>query len=336
MRKVIIFVLLCSTLLIADKVYLNNGDIVSGKIMTMTEGKLSVETEMFGTVSIDIANVKTFETGEPLAIHLSDGSVLNHKAVAAQKQGVIDTEGDIAASDGVSLDKVTSINPPAKEESKWGGNIRGGAFYSSGNTSKDSYNLGLSLRKETENDRINLGADTIRSREENAAGDKEVSEDWWKIAGKYDYFVSKKDYIYGNAEYKKDVIAELDRRVILGGGYGRKIFDTSDMKLDTELGIASIYESYENEPSESDMTMRAAYKFFKRISETLVFNHGLEYYPKFESFSDYYLSTFGELRLDVTSAIFTNYRVIFDYDPTPGSNSGSTDVKHILGVGVDF
>lgn len=336
MKTVFTVILVIAAVAWGDKVYLNNGDVVSGKVKTMADGKLVVESELMGELKIDMANVKTFETEEEMPLHLSDGSVLNRKAAAAANAGQISTEGQIGTPQTVDIKDITRINPPAPEKPRWKGDIKGGWFYSSGNTSRDSYNLGFDINKNTEADRTRFNGDTVKSREKDDDGQKDTTEDWWKVAGKYDYFLNKKDYLYVNGEYKKDAIAELDRRVITGGGYGRKLVDTADLTLDAEAGLASVYEAYEGQDSTSDFSMRAAYMLFKKMTNTLTFHHGLEYYPTMDDFSDYYLSTNGEFRLAVTQSIFTSYKVILDYDASPARDSSSTDIKHLLSVGVSF
>ena len=336
LKKICVAVLMFAAFCFADKVYLINGDIVSGNIKTAAGGNLVVASEFFGEVKIDILKVKTFETDEPLPLHLSDGSVLNHKVIASS-DGQIATEAEVGSDQTIKLKDIETINPASPQEPRWKGSVKGGLFYSSGNTRKDSYNLGFSFDKDTDKDRTSIKGDTVRSREGNDDGEKETTEDWWKLSAKYDYFLSKKTYVYGNTQYKKDSIAELDRRVIIGGGIGRKFFDKPDLfTLDGEVGLASVYEKYEDQESSSEMSLRAAYNLFKRLNNKLVFIHGLEYYPQMESFSDYYLSSFGELKLDVSSSMFTSYKIIFDYDSTPAEGSVSTDVKHLLSVGLNF
>ncbi|MHC5073569.1 MAG: DUF481 domain-containing protein [Planctomycetota bacterium] len=55
-----------------------------------------------------------------------------------------------------------------------------------------------------------------------------------------------------------------------------------------------------------------------------------------EQFSDYYLTSTAELRADLIENFFTSLKVIFDYDATPATGSGHTDVKYIWGVGWSF
>jgi len=34
--------------------------------------------------------------------------------------------------------------------------------------------------------------------------------------------------------------------------------------------------------------------------------------------------------------LFASFRVIFDYDTSPAAGRGSTDVKYLLGIGLNF
>ncbi|MHC4105002.1 MAG: DUF481 domain-containing protein, partial [Planctomycetota bacterium] len=53
-------------------------------------------------------------------------------------------------------------------------------------------------------------------------------------------------------------------------------------------------------------------------------------------FSDYYLTSTGEIRAHFTDRMFTNFKAIFDYDSTPAIGAGNTDVKYIWGIGWSF
>lgn len=75
-----------STALCADQVYLRNGDRLTGKIVSLTEGKMVVNSELSGPVTIDLKNVRTFSSDLPLEIHLKDGTVLHQPVEAAEQE----------------------------------------------------------------------------------------------------------------------------------------------------------------------------------------------------------------------------------------------------------
>jgi hypothetical protein len=51
---------------VADQITLKNGDRVTGKFVKTEGGKLVVATDLFGDVSVDLANVSNIATDQPL------------------------------------------------------------------------------------------------------------------------------------------------------------------------------------------------------------------------------------------------------------------------------
>ncbi len=62
----------------------------------------------------------------------------------------------------------------------------------------------------------------------------------------------------------------------------------------------------------------------------------MTYYPSLEKLSDFFLTTTAEIRFAVTEQMFTNFKVIYNYNTTPAEGTGKTDVKYLLGVGLKF
>ena len=62
----------------------------------------------------------------------------------------------------------------------------------------------------------------------------------------------------------------------------------------------------------------------------------MSFFPNTADTSDYYLTTSAEFRARINTRMFTNFKVLYDYDTTPATNRKKTDIKYIFGVGVDF
>jgi putative salt-induced outer membrane protein YdiY len=236
------------------------------------------------------------------------------------------------------LNDIAAINPPAKPGPKWTGNISAGVTSTQGNTKTTAINSSINLQRRSDKDRTQVGLDYAKGRQEDPdTGTKITTEDWWRSKGKYDYFFSKKMYGYVGTRYETDKIALLDRRMLIGGGGGYQWIESDDMKLSTEAGLASLYEKFDNQPkSNSELTAQAGYNLEKRLAKNIKFLHDLTYYPSFENLSDYYLTSTGEFRLRFTERMFLNFKTIFSYDSTPAPGKGGTDVKYLLGVGLEF
>lgn len=329
-------VLAISVSALGGQVYLKNGDRLTGIIRTMADGKITVETALAGTVEIPMENVQTISSDKPLELHLNDGTIVK-QPVEKDSEGMIKIAGsDVIDSQTLGLAEITAINPPKPESPKWKGDLSAGVTYTSGNTSNESYALSANLAKRTKKDRTTLKGDAVKKKEE-SDGEKVTTEDWWRIGGKYDYFLHKKTYVFGEGRYETDKIAELDRRVIIGGGLGYQWIEKETQNFSTEFGAASVYEKYDTaDDSDTKFSMQAGYHYDQQFNKTFSFIHDLTYYPSTEDFADYLVTSSAELRARINDHLFTNFKVLFDYDATPAESKGSTDTKYMFGIGVNF
>lgn len=319
----------------ADELVFKNGDRLTGKINHALEGKLVFKSDVAGKITIDISKIKTFSTDEAIEVHLKDGSVLVQKVVSS-KAGRFAIEGTEAVkAQDFDITDISSINPP---EPKWTGNVSAALTSTHGNTKTEAISASANLSKRTEKDRTLLSADYARGKQEDPdTGQDKTTENWWRTKAKYDYFFSKKFYGYLDGRYETDKIAELDRRVIVGSGGGYQWIESEKMNFSTEAGLASLYEKFENQTdSNTDLSAQLGYNFDKKLAKGLKFIHDLTYYPSTEKFSDYYLTSTGEIRTHFTENMFLNFKVILNYDTTPATDSGTTDTKYMLGLGYSF
>ena len=322
----------------ADELVFKNGDRLTGKINHALEGKLVFKSDIAGKITVDMSNIQTFSTDEAIEVHLKDGNVLVQKVVSS-KAGRFAIEGtETVKAQDFDLSEISSINPPPKPKPKWTGNVSAAVTSTHGNTKTEAISASANLSKRTEKDRTKLSADYARGEQEDPdTGEKSKTEDWWRTRAKYDYFFTKKFFGYLDGRYETDKIAELDRRVIVGGGAGYQWIESENMNFSTEGGLASLYEKYKNEAdSTTELSAQLGYNFDKKLAKNLKFIHDLTYYPSLDKFSDYYLTTTGELRANFTETMFVNFKVILNYDTTPAMGTGSTDTKYLFGLGYNF
>ena len=322
----------------ADEVYLKNGDRYTGKIVKLTEGKLVLKSDAAGEVTIALADIQSFSSTAPLEVHLKDGTVLNQNVQIAEPGQFAIQTGTTLRAQTFQLTDLASINPPPKPKPKWTGSLSAGFTATSGNTSTEAINASLSLMRRSEKDRTTVGADYAKGKQEDPdTGDETTTEDWWRAKAQYDYFFSKKFFGFVAGSYEKDAIADLDRRVLVGAGAGYQWIETEPTNFSTALGLAHLYEKFDGEDdSNSELSLQAGYNFDHQINESVKFLHDLTYYPALDKLSDYYLTSTAELRASLTKTMFANFKVIFNYDATPATGRGSTDVKYIFGIGMTF
>jgi putative salt-induced outer membrane protein YdiY len=331
-------VLLGPVVSLADELYLKNGDRLTGQIVRLTEDKLVFKSPSLGDVTVSLSQVRTLSSEAPLEVHLKDGTVLRQPVTAADPNQFSIATGQPLRPQTFALTQVASINPPPKPEPKWTGNISGSVTSTHGNTKLDSFAGSFATIRRSEKDRITANADTARSRQQDPATKIDrTTENWWKTKAQYDYFFTKQFFGFVNGRYEKDSIAALERRVVVGGGAGYQWIEEPETSFSTSFGLASLYEKFDNQTdSNSEISLQAGYNLSKILYKNVKLLHELTYYPAVDKFSNYFLTTSGEVRATMIKNLYASFRVIFDYDSTPAIGRGSTDVKYLLGIGLEF
>lgn len=321
-----------------DELFFKNGDRLTGKIEHLVGGKLVFKSDIAGEVTVDISNIKTFSSDSPIKVCLKDGTVFTRKVLSSDPNRFAIEADETLEAQEFELDALSSINPPSKPPAKWTGDISVGVTSTHGNTKTEMISANANLVKRTEKDRAQVTADYAKGQQEDPdTGETVTIEDWWRAKGKYDYFFGKKMYGYLDGRYEKDAVAELDRRVIVGSGVGYQWIESEKTSFSTELGLASVYEKFDNQTdSNSELSTQLGYNFDRKLTKNIKLIHDLTYYPSIDKFSDYFLTSSAGIRANFTKRFFANFKAIFNYDETPAIGAHKTDVKYFFGVGYSF
>jgi putative salt-induced outer membrane protein YdiY len=319
--------------LAADTVTFINGDKLTGKVRQVADGKLTMDSDVAGNVIIPLEKISTFNTDKPFAIHLKDGTVIVSKVAASDPNTIAVPDPNEPSK--VDIGALSTLDPEQLIDPRWQGAFSLGASSTHGNSRIESANFSLQAAKRTKTDRTNIQADYARSVDRDRQDDQ-VTESWFKSRAKYDWFFQKKDYIYGDARYETDRIADLKYRTIAGSGLGHQFAEGRQLNLSGEAGLAYLQESYSDGPSRSDLTAQFGYHLDKPLTQRLHFFNDLAYNPTVRNFSDYVLSSSAEVRAMFTDRVFANFKVLFDYDSTPAQDKTNTDTKYLLGIGCKF
>ncbi len=123
------------------------------------------------------------------------------------------------------------ITSQAFAESDWKGNAELGVVLTSGNTETQSTNGKLNFTNERERWRHYLGLEAL-----NIQDKTQTTAERYTAKGKSHYKFSEKDYAFGELSAEHDRFSGYDYRTSLVLGYGRRLLEQSNMKLDVELG----------------------------------------------------------------------------------------------------
>jgi putative salt-induced outer membrane protein YdiY len=330
--------LLAAPVLAQDKVTLSNGDVISGKLGTMAEGKLTIKSPVLGDVVVPFEQVATIATQGPVEIVTKSGERVKRRIVGidlGKLQLAAGEEGG-PASPTITLDQVNQLNPPEHKPPTWTGSLTINASVADGNTDSRTAGLSLEAVQRRENDRISFDAAWDYG-EDKVAGVWQLNQRRTGAGIKYDYFLSKRLYALATTRVLGDTMADLDLRLTAGVGLGYQLVETETLKVTIEGGPSYFREDYRSAtPTQDYLAARAAYKVNWALTDTTRIIHGVEAYPSLERHDDIYFNMNTKLQLDFTKSMFAQLEWVWDYDNTPSPGLDRNDNRYIFSVGWKF
>lgn len=324
----------CTSGVLADTLVFGDGDKVQGTLVRLADGKVVFNSEYAGEITVAQESVTRLEITTPAEFLLSDGSV--HTTTGELNA----TELTLAGKGKSAISTLQAINPAPPALPKFAGRVTAGLSSSHGNTFAQSGSVSVETSYETVKGLTAADMTYVATRAEDGLGEKYTSEEYFTAGAKHEFNLSPKSYGFADARFKKDHIANLDRRLIGTLGLGYRFYKTGDFSLNGDLGLSQLHEKYtvdEASDTNDNLSLRLGYNMSWNINPRLSFKHNLEYYPSTEEVSDYYLSAKAEFRYKFNDRVYGSLKTIFDYDAIPAQgNSTTTDTKYILGLGIDF
>jgi putative salt-induced outer membrane protein YdiY len=235
----------------------------------------------------------------------------------------------------LALTDVTQINPPAP---KWTGALSLNGMITRGNAETTTAGGSFNAVRRGEQDRITLQAGLAYGKETNQDTDEEtVTVNNMFGSAKYDYFLTKKLYLFGAVRAERDVVADLALRFTPSVGLGYQWYETPTFNLNTEAGLAWVYEDFDSGGSSDRFAARLAYHVDWTPHKAVLLFHNLEWLPALDNpINDYNLNGDAGVRTTIYQGFFAEAKVELRYDSRPAPNAAKEDFRYILAIGWSF
>ena len=317
-----------------DKITLTNGDVLTGTIKSMADGKVVINSPALGEVAVPLDKVGDMTTAAQVKLETKTGDLLQRRLLGIEG-GNLKMEG---ATTALPLADLGQINPPDKKEPEWTGSLKVNGLYATGNTERKAGGLALDASRRSDADRISFDAawDYGQDKDQNT---REWTLTQRRTGGglKYDYFLTKRWYALATARVLGDTLAQLDLRFTSGAGLGYTWIEDSTTTFVTEAGLSYLNENYRTaDPSVDYVAIRAAYKLTHELSKTSRIVHGVEAFPSTETSDDIYLQSKSELVTSLTESMLASISHVFDYDNTPATGQERGDHRVLVSIGWSF
>lgn len=229
----------------------------------------------------------------------------------------------------------------APAEVKWTGNVAIGATYTDGNTDTRGVNASADAERRGAEDRWTAKG-YWNYAEQKTNGDNQITTRKGGASLKYDYFLSKKVFLFGIAGWETDTLANIEDRMYAGAGLGYQWREDDSLKWSSEAGVTYFAEDFfdDGDPTTDDsneyIAARLANNVAWQINEKTKLENLVEVFPSLEDSDDFYGKSDTKVSTSLTEKMFAQLQWVWQYDNTPASSRDRNDNALILGVGWSF
>lgn len=317
--------------LMADEIWLKNGDHLSGKVIRMENKKLVFKTSYAGEILVEWDQIANLRADTPIRIILIDDTAARGKVTPGTGGKVsIRAEQIIEPLQTIHLLQVKVINPkPDQPAVKYKGRINVGVNVTKGNADAKTFYFDTEMIARSAKNRFTIGGLYNR-----AEDNDEKTVDNATGYMKYDHFVTKKWYLFANLTGTKDEFKDLNLRTLGGIGVGYQVLETALTNLSLEAGVNYVEEDFIEAEDENYPAGRWAVNFdHYLLQKRIQLFHGHEGLFGLESSDDVFIRSQTGLRFPFYENLNATMQLNYDWDKSPPRDKAKSDRNYIFTLG---
>jgi len=318
----------------SDKVYLKNGDRVTGTIKELDRGKLRIKTTTMDTVFLNWVDVESVQSSTYLRIATTDGSFRYgrvQKSDLSQNLRILDN--------GQSLEipaiEIASMKPIRVDESFWHrieGDVRAGIDYKKASDIL-LVNVASNLRLLEEKYEIEFGLnwnETQRTEDNNSSRAD--------LSGDYTRFLGDRWFWKASAGLERNQELGIDLRAIVAGSAGRYFLQTPTMRFEVNAGLATSLENRTDDTTQQGLEgmIRSSFDLFKLNIPMTRLSANVNVFPGITKSSRIRINTDITLRNEIFRDFFWDLSFYSSYDNQPAEGAEKEDYGIITSLGASF
>ncbi len=320
----------------ADQLVLKNGDRITGKVISQTDGKIAIETDYAGTVTVvadKVASVKIDEVAatSPAAVTPAEAST---STVAPAK--IVEPVVPAAKTpDSPVKERNFLPRPLRKAATGWEGNANVGFSYTSGNSRTSTFTAGVRAERTTKQDKWTAYLKGLVNRNRVTGTNVTTSNAMWGGI-RYDRNFSKRMFVFGAYDFERDKPQKLNFRSVLGAGIGDHLVKRDRTEIDLLAGAAwnRTWRVGSNDTTIAEALLGNTLKH--KFSDRLKFQQGFTIYPSLINAGRYRFVLDATLSADVTKRIGMFVTIADRFNSFPLSNVRRNDFLFTTGLKWGF
>jgi putative salt-induced outer membrane protein YdiY len=317
-----------------DKVYLKNGDRITGTIKELDRGKLRIKTTTMDTVYLNWLDVESIESSTYLRIAKTDGSFRYgrvQKSDMTQNLRILD-EGQTIE---VPVLEVASMKPIRVDESFWHrieGDVSAGIDYKKASDIL-LVNVASHLRLREEKYELDFGFnwnETQRTENNNSSRAD--------LSGDYTRFLGDRWFWKASAGLERNQELGTDLRTIMAGSAGKYFLQTPTMRFEVNAGLAASWENRTDNTTQQSLEglIRSSFDLFQLNIPITRLSANINVFPGITEKDRIRVNTDITLRNEIFRDFFWDLTFYSNYDNQPAEGAEKEDYGIITSLGASF
>ncbi len=318
----------------SDRIFLKNGDRVTGTIKELDRGKLRVKTITMDTVFLNWVDVESIQSSTYLRIATTDGSFRYgrvQKSDLSQNLRIL-TNGETLEIPAI---EIASMKPIRVDESFWHrieGDVRAGIDYKKASDIL-LVNVATNLRLLEEKYEIEFGFDwneTQRTEDNNSSRAD--------LSGDYTRFLGDRWFWKGSAGFERNQELGIDLRTIIVGSAGKYFLQTPTMRFEVNAGLAASVENRTDDTTQQGLegVIRSSFDLFKLNIPITRLSASVNVFPGITESSRVRIDTNITLRNEIFRDFFWDLSFYSNFDNQPAAGAEKEDYGIITSLGASF
>jgi len=319
-----------------DKIYLKNGDRLTGNIKELDRGKLRVKTITMDTIYINWVDVESIESNTYLRIARTDGTFTYgrvQKSDMSESLRILDGDETIE----IPALEVASAKPIRVDESFWHrieGDVSAGIDYKKASDIL-LVNVASNLRLLEEKYEIAFGFNWNETqRTEDGQQDTSRAD----LSGDYTRFLKDRWFWKASAGLERNQELGTDLRTIISGTAGKYFVQTSTMRFEVNVGLAASLEDRTDGTKQDGLEglIRSSFDIFKLNIPTTRLSANINLFPGITESGRIRINTDITLRNEIVRDFFWDLSFYSSYDNQPADGFESEDFGIVTSLGATF
>jgi putative salt-induced outer membrane protein YdiY len=313
---------------LADEIIMKDGSRLLGTVLKEDDGVVDFKTSYAGTIKVKWSEISEVVSDEPATVLLKNRETRESKNVKNTEAGVVLVD-ETGATETIQPEAIDYVNPEPwrlGKGMKWSGNINIDLNYERGNSDKNEYHGDGVTTFRWRDDRLKFSGDY--EREENNG---DLTDDNWRINGRYDHFVNEKFFYGANLAMEHDRPADLQRRTIVGPLVGYEFYESTAMNLDVAGGPMYVNEEFYDADDRDYLALGWLVDFDRfLIPGRMQFYHRHRGLLEPGDTDNLVLDAWTGLRFPIYAGIVASAEVLIEYDGGVSKGVDKTDETYNL------